>query len=88
MIDLGLLKQFLGLEIEQSNVGIKVSQSKYAAEILMKFKMAECKATKCPFLLGVKLGDFGSPPFVDRSLYRKLVRILLYLTHSRTNLAY
>ena len=49
MTDLGLLKQFLGLEIEQSDAGIKVSQSKYVADLLLKFKMAKCNASKRPF---------------------------------------
>ena len=39
MIDLGLLKQFLGLAIEQSDAGIKISQSKYVANMLFKLKM-------------------------------------------------
>ena len=73
MTDLGLLKQFLGLDIEQFDVGIKVNQSKYVADLLLKFKMAECKIAKCPFLSGVKRGDFGSSPLVDNSLYRQLV---------------
>ena len=59
MIGLGLLKQFLGLEIVQSEIGIKISQQKYAADLLMKFKMVECKTIKCPFLSGIKLGEFG-----------------------------
>ena len=50
--------------------------------------MDECKETKCPFLSGVKLGEFGSSPLVDNSLYRKLVEFLLYLTHSRPDLPY
>ena len=50
MTDLGLLKQFLGLEIEQSDAGIKESQSKYDIYLLLKFKMDECKESKCPFL--------------------------------------
>ena len=37
MTNLGLLKQFLGLEIEQYDVGTKLSQSKYALELLPKF---------------------------------------------------
>ena len=54
----------------------------------MKFKMAECKAAKCPFLFGIKLGEVGDSPLVDNSLYRYLVESLLYLTHSRPDLAY
>ena len=65
MTDLGLLKQFIGLDIEQSNVGIKVSQQNYVAYLLLNFKMAECKESKFPFPSGVKLGEFGSSPLVD-----------------------
>ena len=82
MIDLGLLKQFLGLEIVQYEAGIKVSQKNYALELLLNFNMDECKASKCPFLSGIKLGEFGESPLADNSLYRQLVGILLYLTHS------
>ena len=39
MTDLGLMKYFLGIEVEQSNHGICISQQKYAADILKKFKM-------------------------------------------------
>ena len=88
MTDLGLLKQFLGLEIEQFERGIKVIQKKYVTGMLLKFKMVECKETKCPFLLGVKLGDFGSSPLENISLYQKLVGILLYITHSRPDFSY
>ena len=88
MTDLGLLKQFLVLEIEQYDVGIKFNQQKYAAYLLSMFKMAECNTSKFPFLLGVKPGDFGESPLVESSLYKQLVRSLLYLTHSQPDLAY
>ena len=88
MTNLGLLKQFIRLEIEKYDAGNQFNQSNYALDLLLKFKMAECKASKCPFILGVKLGDFGSSPLVDNSLYRNLVRILLYLTHFRRDLDY
>ena len=83
-----MLKQFLGLEIEQSNQGIKVSQQKYAANLLLKFKMDEFKASKFSFLSGIKLGEFGESPLVDNSLYRQLIGSLLYIRHSRPDLEY
>ena len=82
MTDLGLLKQFLGLEIEQSKRGIKFSQQNYASNLLLKINMDECKASKCPFFSSIKLGEVGESLLVDNSLYRQLVRILLYITHS------
>ena len=88
MTDLGLLTQFISLEIEQYYVGIKVIQSKYVAYLLLKFNMTEFKEAKFPFLSGVKLGEFGSSPLVDNSLYRKLVGSLLYLAHYRHELYY
>ena len=88
MTDLGLSRQFIGLEIEQFEAGIKVSKKNCVAYLLLKFKMVECKATKCPFLSGIKLGEFGTSSLVDSSLYGQLVGSLLYLTHSQPDLAY
>ena len=88
MIDLGLLKQFLGLEIEQYERGIMVSQPKYALDLLIKFNMDDCKASKCPFLSGIKLGEFGDSPLVDCTLHMQLVGSLIYLTHTRPDLYY
>ena len=88
MIELGLLKQFLGLEIEKYKRKIKVSQKNYASDLLMNFNMVEFNASKCPFLSGIKLGEVGDSPLVDNSLYRKLIGSLLYITHYRPDLAY
>ena len=57
MIDLGLLSQFLGLEISQSYIGINLHNSKYASEILIKFNMKDFKPRKTPFLSGFKLKE-------------------------------
>ena len=82
MTDLGLLSQFLGLEIPQK----KVHQSKYALDFLNKFNMKYCKPSKTPFLSGVKLEEADSSPMVNNTLYRQLIGCLLYLTHTRTDI--
>jgi hypothetical protein len=50
--------------------------------------MTDCNFSLTPFLSGVKLEDGGETPLVDSTLYRQLVGILLYLTHSRPDLSY
>ncbi|KAJ8769852.1 hypothetical protein K2173_008934 [Erythroxylum novogranatense] len=39
MTDLGLMKYFLGMEIEQSEGRIRVSQKKYVRDVLKKFNL-------------------------------------------------
>ena len=88
MTYLGLLSQFLGLEIAQSQHGTKVNQSKYTSDFLIKFNMKYCKPRKTPFLSGVKLEEAGPSHMVNNTLYRQLIGCLLYLTHNRSNLSY
>ena len=50
--------------------------------------MKDCKASKTPFLLGVKLEEADSLPRVNNTLYRQLIGYLLYLTHTRPDICY
>ena len=43
MNDLGLMKFFLGIEVQQSESGIFISESKYASIVLKRFNMPNCK---------------------------------------------
>jgi hypothetical protein len=82
MIDMGLLHYFLGLKINQNDLGIKMYQYKYAIDLLDRFQMIYFKPTPTAFQLGVRLEDVGASPLVDCTRYRQLVGSLLYLTHS------
>ena len=53
MTDLGLLRQFIGLEVSQKTSGIMISQSRYSSYMLKRFHMEDCKAALCPFLSGI-----------------------------------
>ena len=46
MTDLGLMNFFLGIEVQQYEIGIFISQSKYASEVLKRFNMSNCKTTQ------------------------------------------
>eukprot|EP00253_Pinus_taeda_P013807 PITA_13807 len=71
MTNIGPLHFFLGLEISQDATGIKLSQAKYAQDLLERFHMADCKTTPTPSLSGVRLEDGGDTPLVDSTLYRQ-----------------
>eukprot|EP00253_Pinus_taeda_P003703 PITA_03703 len=60
MTKMGPLHFFLGLEISQDATGIKLSQAKYARDLLERFHMTDCKPAPTPFLSRVHLedGDF------------------------------
>jgi hypothetical protein len=70
MTDMGLLRFFHGLEISQDASNIKLSQAKYARDLLGRFHMTACKFAPTPFLSGFKLEDGGETPLVDNTLYR------------------
>jgi len=57
MTDLGLMKYFLGIEVTQSEDGIFIFQSKYAKDILKRFRMQNCKPIVTPITIGTKLGE-------------------------------
>eukprot|EP00253_Pinus_taeda_P006001 PITA_06001 len=88
MTNMSRLNFFLGLEISQDATAIKLSQAKYARDLLERFHMIDYKPALTPFLSEVRLEDGGDTPLVDSTLYRQLLGSLLYLTHSRPNLSY
>jgi hypothetical protein len=69
MNNMGPLHFFLGLEISQDALGIKLSQDKYGRDILKRFHIRNYKSTPTPFISGVKLEDGRDIPLVDCTLY-------------------
>jgi transposase InsO family protein len=88
MTDMGLMRYFLGLEVDQSDQGIFICQHKYAADILKRFRMDKCKAAETPIAAGTKLSKQDTGPAVDSTLYKQMVGSLMYLTATRPDLMY
>jgi len=78
--DLGLMKYFLGIEVDRSDDGIFICQTKYANEVLKRFRMLNCKPAATPMATGTKLSKDDVGSYVDPTLYKKLVGSLMYLT--------
>ena len=88
MSNLGEMKYFLGMEISQFDVGIFISQRKYALELLNKFHMEKCKPISTPLVVNEKLTVRSNGNMIDASTYKSLIGSLLYLCATRPELMF
>ena len=86
--DLGPLRYFLGMEVAKPKKGIVVSQRKYVFDLLKETGMSRCRPTDNPFDPNQKLGDDKEGDMVNTTRYQKLVGKLIYLSHTRPNIAF
>nr|GEV98207.1 retrovirus-related Pol polyprotein from transposon TNT 1-94 [Tanacetum cinerariifolium] len=85
---MGQMSFFLGLQVSQSLGGIFINHSKFALEILKKFRMDSCDSVDTPIVDRLKLDKdpFGIP--VDQTLFRSMVGSLMYLIANRPDLVF
>jgi hypothetical protein len=85
--DLGHLHYFLGIEVAYSTQGIYLSQRKYALDLLKETRMMDCQPAATPIEQNHKIqADCGKP--VDKRRFQRLVGRLIYLSHTRPDIAY
>eukprot|EP00253_Pinus_taeda_P020784 PITA_20784 len=88
MTDMGLLRYFLGIEVDQNENGIFICQARYVNEVLGRFNMQECKAAITPTVMGLKLSKEDNNKDFDPSLYKNIVGSLMYLTATRPDIMF
>ncbi|RVW24085.1 Retrovirus-related Pol polyprotein from transposon RE1 [Vitis vinifera] len=88
MKDLGPLKYFLRIEVSRSSEGIFLSQRKYALDLLQETGMSGCQPVDTPIEEGLKLCVEPNQVSTDKGRYQRLVERLMYLAHTRPDLAY
>ncbi|KAH9657753.1 retrovirus-related pol polyprotein from transposon RE1 [Citrus sinensis] len=88
MKDLGALKYFLGIEVSRSKGGIFLSQRKYALDLLHETGMTTCQPIDTPIEEGLKFCITSDQVPVDKGRYQRLIGRLMYLSHTRPDLAY
>ncbi|GKA03177.1 putative ribonuclease H-like domain-containing protein [Tanacetum coccineum] len=88
MSSMGELTFFLGLQVQQKEDGIFISQDKYVAEILKKFDFDSVKTASTPIETQKPLVKDEEAADVDVHLYRSMIGSLMYLTASRPDIMY
>ncbi|GKC79401.1 putative ribonuclease H-like domain-containing protein [Tanacetum coccineum] len=79
---------FLGLQVQQKEDGIFISQDKYVADILKKFDFTTVKAASTPIETNKALNKDKEAEDVDVHLYRSMIGSLMYLTASRSDIMF
>ena len=88
MKDLGSLKYFLGIEVLRSKRGIFISQRKYILDFLTETGMIDCKPADTPMVMNHRLQILEDAELTNQTQYQKLVGKLIYLSHTRPDIAY
>ncbi|GJW29152.1 ribonuclease H-like domain-containing protein [Tanacetum coccineum] len=86
--DVGELTFFLGLQVQQKEDGIFISQDKYVAKILKKFDFATVKTASTPIETNKAFVKDEEAEAVDVHLYRSMIGSLMYLTASRHDILF
>jgi hypothetical protein len=83
---MGVLTFFFGFQIKQVKDVTFISQTKYTRDILKKFGLDKTKSIKTPIGTNGYLDlDMGGTS-VDQKVYRSMIKSLLYLSASRSNI--
>nr|GEV01797.1 uncharacterized mitochondrial protein AtMg00810-like [Tanacetum cinerariifolium] len=80
MSSMGELTLFLGLQVKQKMDGTFISQDKYVAEILKKFRFTKVKTASTPMETQKPLLKDEDGKEVDVHMYRSTIGSLMYLT--------
>lgn len=70
----------MGLEINQTNEYIFISQRRYTINLLQKYERSECNSLKTPAELPNKKVNYSTKSKeIDNRIYRELIGELMYL---------
>ena len=88
MKDLGNLKYFFGIEVLRLKLGIFINQKKYILDLLASTGMIDCKPAKTLIVANHGLQIVEGAKLANKEQYQRLVGKLIYLSHTRPDIAY
>ena len=88
MTDLGDLHHFLGIAVQKQKGGLFLTQSMYAANILSRTNMSNCKSVSTPVEVVSKLSATIGASLADGALFRSLSGALQYFAITRSDISY
>nr|GEX74080.1 putative reverse transcriptase domain-containing protein [Tanacetum cinerariifolium] len=88
MLMMGQMSFFLGFQVSQNPRGIFINQSKFALEILKKFRMDLCDPVDTPMVDRLKLYEDPLGILIDQTRFCSMVGSLMYLTVNRPDLVF
>nr|GEW36421.1 putative ribonuclease H-like domain-containing protein [Tanacetum cinerariifolium] len=88
MSSIGELTFFLGLQMKQKQDGMSISQDKYVAEILKKYRFTEVKNESTPMETQKPLLKDKDGEKVDVHMYRSMIGSLMYFISSRPDIMF
>jgi hypothetical protein len=86
--DLGPLHFFLGIQVQRSSKGFHLHQARYAADLLDRVGMRNCKPASTPVDTKPKASANDGKSATDAAFYRSIVDALKYLTLTHPDIAY
>jgi hypothetical protein len=88
MSAIGLMHYFLGMEVWQEEGHIFLRHGKYTADILSRFQMEDCRPMSTPMVTNWKKLSASDSQLVDATVYRQLIRSLMYLVNTRPDICF
>ncbi|CAL8085826.1 unnamed protein product [Prunus armeniaca] len=88
MKNLGGLKYFLGIKVAQSQQSLVLCQRKYALDLLTDTGILDCKPVDAPIVQNHHLFEYLDQVPTNKERYQRLVGGLIYLSHTRPDIAY
>eukprot|EP00253_Pinus_taeda_P017698 PITA_17698 len=88
MKGIGLMCYFLGLEVWQGDGDIFLGQGKYTTEVLKRFHMQDCRPMTTHLVTNWRKTDYHRVERVEATLYKKLIRSLMYLVNTKPDICF